>query len=77
MEHITSKWDELLAIHSFSELKSLANNAKFVYLLKFYLYSIFKFVIWFLTHGLSVTDLALVWSIVNELIGCYTCFHSS
>ena len=33
-----SKWEALLAIHNFSELKSLAYNAKIRTSLKFYLY---------------------------------------
>ena len=38
--YIISKWDVLIAIHNFSELKSLANNiAKLDPRLNFYLYS--------------------------------------
>ena len=37
IKYIMSEWDVLLAIHNFSELKSLADNAKIRSLLKFLL----------------------------------------
>ena len=37
IKHIISKWDVLWVIHNFIELKSLANNAKIRFLLKFLL----------------------------------------
>ena len=42
--YIISKQDALLAIYNFSELKSLANNAKIRYLLKIYTYTVISII---------------------------------
>ena len=47
--YLMSKWDVLLAIHNFSELKSLANNAKIRSSLKYLLIRYFELLISFLS----------------------------